>query len=569
MRLTLPPLPQSLSHEGPGKNLPPLPSRERAGESAARGWGSSRNPNLFACACLLVLVTILIGSATAKTLRYATQDEPQTLDPHSASLAVTTRLLSNVYEGLVGRDKNFKLVPWLATSWSQPDALTWRFRLRPNVKFHDGATLTADDVVFSMERILSPNSQFKSAVQGVAKAKKIDELTVDLIMREPNPVLLNHLFTFRIMNKAWAIRNNSVNPQNYKDKEDTFSSRNTNGTGPFILKERQTDVKTVLIQNPNWWNAGSPEKGNVTEVVLLPIKSNATRAAALLSGEVDFVNDPPPQDIARLKSGSEVKILEGLEARVQYLAFDTYREELLYSNIKGKNPFKDVRVRQAIAHAIDVQAIKTKVMRNLALPIGSIITATDQGYARDADKRLPFDREKAKKLLADAGYPTGFEVTLDCGNNQPAADICQSIAPMLAQIGIKVNPNIVNTANYFVKLQKVDTSFYLLSWGTPTSDALSTLQYLLRSNNGDNTGNGDGNYGRYSNPKFDQWVDAFRVEPDIKKRDTMIREALLILNTDLPVLPLHQAIIPWAMRKNVTAIFPPNSVPYFFRFRID
>ena len=516
-----------------------------------------------------VLLALLVGSASAKTLRYATQDEPQTLDPHSASLAVTTRLLSNVYEGLVGRDKDFKLVPWLATSWSQPDLLTWRFKLRPNVKFHDGAPLNADDVVFSVERALSPNSQLKSTVQGVARAKKIDDLTVDLIMREPNPVLLNHLFGFRIMNKAWAIKNNSANPQNYKDKEDTFSSRNTNGTGPFMVKERQTDVKTVLAENPNWWNKSSPEKGNVTEVILLPVKSNATRGAALLSGEVDFLNDPPPQDIARLKSVPAVKIVQGLEARVQYLVFDTYRSELLYSNIKGKNPLKDLRVRQAIAHAIDIQAIQSKVMRNLSLPIGSIITSTDQGYARDADKRLPLDREKAKKLLSQAGYASGFEITLDCGNNQPAADICQSISPMLAQIGIKVTPNIVNTSNFFSKLQKFDTSFYLLSWGTPTSDALSTLQYLLRTNDGGGTGNGDGNYGRYSNPKFDQLIDTFRVEPDMKKRDAMIREALLILNTELPVLPLHQAIIPWAMRRNVTAVFPPNSVPYFFRFQIN
>ena len=515
------------------------------------------------------LLAVFVSTASGKTLRYATQDEPQTLDPHSAQLAVTNRLLMNVYEGLVGRDRNFKLVPWLALSWSQPDVLTWRFKLRPNVTFHDGAPFTADDVVFSMERILSPNSQLKSAVQGVARAKKIDGLTVELIMREPNPVLLNHLFTFRIMNKAWATKNNSVNPQNYKDKEDTYSSRNANGTGPFMVKERQTDIRTVLIANPKWWNAKSPERGNVTEVVLLPVKSNATRAAALLSGEVDFVNDPPPQDIARLKAVPNVKIVEGLEARVQYLVFDTHSNELLYSNVKGKNPFKDLRVRQAIAHAIDVQAIKSKVMRNLSVPIGSIITSTDQGYSKDADKRLPLDREKAKKLLAEAGYANGFEVTLDCGNNQPAADICQAIAPMLAQIGIKMNPNIVNVSNFFSKLQKFDTSFYLLSWGTPTSDALSTLQYLLRANDGSNTGNGDGNYGRYNNPKFNQLVDAFRVEPDMKKRDAMIREALLILNTELPVLPLHQAIIPWAMRKNVTAVFPPNSVPYFFRFQIN
>ena len=520
----------------------------------------------------LVVSAVFACGIHAKTLRYATQDEPQTLDPHSASLAVTTRLLSNVYDPLVGRDKDFKLVPWLALSWSQPDARTWRFKLRPGVKFHDGAAFTADDVVFSVERALSATSQFKTVVQGVASAKKIDDLTVDLIMAEPNPVLLNHLFSFRIMNKAWSIKNNSRFPQNYRDKEDTFSSRNANGTGPFMVKERQTDVRTVLVANPNWWNKTSPEKGNVTEVVWLPIKSNATRAAALLSGEVDFLNDPPPQDIARLRAGTDVKVVESPEQRVQYLVFDVFRDELLYSNIKKKNPFKDVRVRRAVAHAIDIEAIRVKVMRNLSRPIGSLATPTEQGYAKDANVRLPLDRAKAKALLAEAGYPDGFSVTLDCGNNQPAADICQAIPPMLAQIGIKVTPNIVPTGNYFSKLQRFDTSFYLLSWGTPTADALNTLQFTLRSTEkgaGDNSGNGDGNYGRYANAAFDGFVDRAKIENDLVKRDALIREALLILKDELPVLPLHHAIIPWAMRKNVTAVFPPNSVPYFFRFRID
>ena len=517
----------------------------------------------------LLVSTVCAFGAHAKTLRYATQDEPQTLDPHSASLAVTTRLLSNVYETLVGRDKDFKLVPWLALSWTQPDSRSWRFKLRPGVKFHDGSPFTADDVVFSMERVLSPSSQFKSTVQGVASAKKIDDFTVDLIMSESNPVLLNHLFGFRIMSKAWSLKNNSRHPQNYRDKEDTFSSRNANGTGPFMVKERQTDVRTVLIANPNWWNKTSTEKGNVTEVIWLPIKSNATRAAALLSGEVDFVNDPPPQDIARLKSGADVKVVESPEQRVQYLVLDTFRDELLYSNIKKKNPFKDVRVRRAIAQAIDVEAIRVKVMRNLSRPIGSLVTSTEQGYDKDAAVRLPLDREKAKSLLTEAGYPNGFEVTLDCGNNQPAADICQAIPPMLAQIGIKVAPNIVPTGNYFSKLQRFDTSFYLLSWGTPTADAISTLQFTLRSRTEDSSGNGDGNYGRFSNAKFDDFVDRAKVENDLVKRDALIREALLILKSELPVIALHQAIIPWAMRKNVSAVFPPNSVPYFFRFKID
>ncbi len=511
----------------------------------------------------------IVAIAHAKTLRYATQDEPQTLDPHSASLAVTTRLLSNVYETLVGRDKNFKLVPWLAESWTQIDTRTWRFKLRPNVKFHDGSPFTADDVVFSLERVLSPNSQLKSTVQGVALAKKIDPLTVDFIMKEPNPVLLNHLFSFRIMSKVWATKNKALFPQNYRDKEDTYASRNANGTGPFMVRERQADVRTVLVANPHWWNRGDPDNGNITEVILLPIKSNATRAAALLSGEVDFVNDPPPQDIARLKAGTDVKVVESPEQRVQYLVFDMFRDELLYSNVKQKNPFKDLRVRRAIAHAIDVEAIHVKVMRKLSRPIGSIVTSTEQGYARDADVRLPLDRQKARALLSEAGYPNGFEVTLDCGNNQPAADICQAIPPMLAQIGIKVMPNIVPTANYFGKLQRFDTSFYLLSWGTPTSDALYSLQFTLHSPGSDANGSGDGNYGRYLNPKLDSLIDRARVENDLVKRDAIIREALLILKDELPIVTLHQSIIPWAMRKNITAVFPPNSVPYFFRFRSD
>jgi len=513
--------------------------------------------------------TLLVATAEAKTLRYASQDDPQTLDPHSANLVPTNRVLSQVYESLVMRDKNFKLVPALAVSWTQPDSKTWRFKLRPNVKFHGGEAFTADDVVFSVERALNPLSQLKSSVQGVASAKKVDNLTVDLIMKEPNPVLLNHLFNFRVMSKEWAVKNKTESPQNYKDREDTFASRTTNGTGPFKVTLRQPDIKTVLVANADWWNKNSPEKGNVTQVDLLPVKSNATRAAALLSGEVDFVLDPPPQDIARLKENPNVKVVEGHDASVQYLAFDQSRSELLYSDVKGKNPFKDVRVRQAVSHAIDINAIREKVMRNLSVPIGTMVTSDVRGYSKDVDKRLPFDREKAKALLAQAGYPNGFSVTLDCGNVQPAADICQAIPPMLSQVGIRVTPNIVPQTNYFPKIQKFDTSMYLLRWGTPTFDSLYTLQALLHTYGGEASGLGDSNYGRYSNPKLDQLISQIRTEGDLKKRDGLIREALLINANELPVIPLHQQLVPWAMRKNVDAVFTPNNVAYFFRFKIN
>ena len=520
-------------------------------------------------ASALALAISFLPAAHAKTLRYASQDDPQTLDAHAANLLPTNRVLSQVYEGLVMRDKNFKIVPGLAVSWSQPDPKTWRFKLRPNVKFHDGQVLTADDVVFSVTRALHPLSQLKSSLQGVASDRKVDNLTVELLMKEPNPVLLNHLFQFRIVSKEWSEKNKSVNPQNYKDGEDTFASRNTNGTGPFKVTLRQPDVKTVLVANPDWWNKNSPEKGNLTQVDILPVKSNATRAAALLSGEVDFVLDPPPQDIARLKGNANVKILEAPEARFQYIAFDSNRNELLYSDVKGKNPLKDVRVRQAIAHAIDIAAIKEKVMRGLSVPTGSIVPPGVQGYSKDADKRYEFDKDKAKKLLTEAGYPNGFSITFDCGNIQPAADICQAVPPMLSQIGIRATPNIIPQASYFPKIQKFDTSMYLLSWGAATYDALYNLQLLLHTSTGDNTGFGDSNYGRYSNPKLDELIKKIAVEGDMKKRDGLIREALLLVNSDVALLPLHLPVVPWAMRKNVDAVFAPNNIAYFFRFKLN
>jgi peptide/nickel transport system substrate-binding protein len=518
---------------------------------------------------LALALACLPLAAAAKTLRYASQDDPQTLDPHSANLASSSRITSNLYEPLVWRDKAWKIIPWLATSWTQPNERTWRFKLREGVKFHDGATLTADDVVFSVERALSPTSQMRVALQGVEKAQKVDALTVDLLMREPNPALLSHLANFRIMGKAWAVKTGSTRPQDYTAKEDTYASRNANGTGAFMVKERQPDVRTVLVAHRDWWGhkAGMNE-GNLTEVVLLPIKSNATRLAALLSGEVDFVLDPPTQDVARLRADANIKVIEGGELRVQYIAFDVFRDNLLYGNAKGKNPFKDLRVRQAVAHAIDAEAIRSKVMRGFARPVGAVITPGVQGYTAEADKRLPYDRDKAKRLLAEAGYADGFEVTLDAGNIQPASDIAQAVAAMLSQVGIKVRTNIVPQGNYFPKIEKFDTSFYVLSWGGGiTADALYTLQALLHTPN--KKGEGDFNMGRWSNARMDELIQQLQVERDAAKRDAIVREALLLTAKELPLVAIHQPLIPWAMRKNVSAWFSPVNTLYFYRVRMD
>jgi peptide/nickel transport system substrate-binding protein len=388
-------------------------------------------------------------------------------------------------------------------------------------------------------------------MQGVEGAKKVDTYTVDIISKGPNPTLLDQLTEVRMMNKAWAEKYNAQRPQDFKNKEETFTARNANGTGPFVLKSREPDVKTVLVKNSNWWGKLD---GNIDEVVYTPIKSDATRVAALLSGELDFVLDPPVQDMDRLKRDSNLKVLEGNENRTIFLNFDQGRNELLYSNVKGKNPFKDIRVRQAMAYAIDVNAIHKQIMRGLALPTGSMIAPQVRGYSKEFDKRWPFDLAKAKKLMADAGYPQGFEVTLDCPNNRYINDekICQAIAAMLAKIDIKIKLNAMPRVNYFPKIQTGDTSMYLLGWGVPTFDALYTLQAILRTKGAG--GDGSWNFSGYSNPKVDAIVDKLKTETDFAKRAALASEALSIDIADVGHIPIHHQVIPWAMRKNVTVV---------------
>jgi peptide/nickel transport system substrate-binding protein len=311
-------------------------------------------------------------------------------------------------------------------------------------------------------------------------------------------------------------------------------------------------VKTVAVKNSNWW--GKPE-GNVDEVVYQPIKSDGTRLAALLSGEIDFVLDPPPQDVPRLKQDKKIKVVEGNENRTIFLGMDQWRDELVYSNVKGKNPFKDQRVREAVQLAIDVQAIKTQVVRGLSIPTAVMFAPQVAGYPKDLDKVKAVDREKAKKLLADAGYPNGFEVTLDCPNNRYIADekICVAIAGMLAQVNIKVKVNTMPRAQYFPKIQNFDTSFYMLGWGVPTFDSQYALQSLLRTLV-PKTADGDYNLGKYSNAKVDAAVDKLKTEVDPARRAALAREITIQHMADVGHIPLHHQVIPWAMGANVTVV---------------
>jgi peptide/nickel transport system substrate-binding protein len=504
----------------------------------------------LAAVLLVSFASATFSAAEAKTFRWSSKGDVLTLDPHSQNEGLNNTMSDHIYEPLVNRGKKLELEPCLALSWEPVNATTTRFKLRDKVVFHDGASFSADDVVFSIGRALEKTSDFAAYMQGIKEAKKVDNLTVDIISDGPNPTLLDQLTEVRMMNKAWALKNNAQRPQDFKNKEETFTARNANGTGPFILKSREADVKTVITANPKWW--GKPD-GAIDEVVYRPIAQDATRLSALLTGEVDFVLDPPVQDLARLQENKEIKILEGNENRTVFLNFDQSRDELLYGS-KGKNPFKDIRVRQAMLLAIDANAIHNVTMRKLSLPTMSLIAPQVRGYAANLEKRPAVDLAKAKKLMADAGFTAGVDVTMDCPNNRYINDekICVALAGMLSKIDIRVKVNAMPRVNFFPKIQKSDTSMYLLGWGVPTFDSLYTLQSILRTKG--EGGDGTWNFSGYSNPKIDAIIDKLKTEVDFKKRATLTEEALALNQADIGHIPLHHQVIPWAMRKNVTVI---------------
>ena len=494
----------------------------------------------------------LAAPAHAATLHWAAQNDILTLDPHSQNHATTSSLLQHAYEGLTRYTKTYSIEPALATGWTQVSPTLMRFTLRKGVKFHDGSPFSADDVVFSFHRILQPQGTMQIYVNGVTDVKKVDDYTVDLVLSGPNPVLLRNLADFRIMSKAWCVKHNSENVQNYVAKEESYASRNANGTGPYILKSWEPDKRIVLVANPDWWDK---REGNVTEVIYTPIKSSATRIAALLSGDVDLVTDLPPQDVARLRADPKLKILDGIEVRTIFIGMDQHADELRYSSVKGKNPFKDIRVREALNLAVDRDAIRRVTMRGLSLPAAIMVAPGVHGHTDDIDQALKLDVEGAKKLLAEAGYPQGFDFALDCPNNRYVNDeeICQALVGMWAKVGLKVKLNAQPMATFIQKVQKFDLDTYMLGWGVVNFDANYTLQSLVHTK----TGGADGsfNLGRISDPKIDALVDAIKVELDVAKRDAMLREALLRTRDQYFYVPLHHQLRPWAMKKNVTAVY--------------
>lgn len=501
------------------------------------------------------------GSVAAQsvTIRVANQGDSLSMDPHSLNESLQLSVTGNVYEPLVGRNKDLSLAPMLATSWKQTSPTVWRFELRQGVQFHDGSPFTADDVLFSFKRTQMDGSDMKSYTNDFKEVRKINDHVVEIETKTPFPILPDVVSLVYIMSKKWCEANQAVGPVDRRKGIENAASFRANGTGPWRLRERQPNVRTTFSRNGNYWGKN---ESNATDIIYTPIGNDATRVAALLSGEVDVMEPVPVQDIERVNSSPNTRAITGPELRTIFLGFDQKRDELLYSSVKGKNPFKDKRVRQAFYQAIDIDGIKKTVMRGASNPSALLVGPGINGFQPDM-KRLPYDVEAAKKLMADAGYGNGFEVSMNCPNDRYVNDarICQAVAANLARINVKINLQAETKGTYFPKILRRDTAFYMLGWTPSTYDSHNALNALVACV--DDKGAGQFNLGAYCNPKVDELTKKIQAETDKNKRNAMIREAFEIHAGDVGHIPLHQQSLAWGVSKKVQLVqLADNFMPF-------
>jgi peptide/nickel transport system substrate-binding protein len=513
------------------------------------------------------VIALAAGTATPASaenvLRWASATEALTFDPHAVPHTPTMVETSQVYESLVGFNSRYEIEPSLAVAWHLIGPTTWQFDLRQGVRFHDGSPFTAEDVVFSLNRAMSSTSGFKGGdFATITAVEAVDGHTVRIKTTGPNMILPDQLNIISMMSKRWAEQHDALLPAAYGD-DMTYAEIHANGTGPFKLESFEEGVGTVMTRNPQWWGlAQNPH--NLDRIVHTVIKDPGLRLQALLSGEIEFLIDPPFSDLDKIEGTPDLKLERANEARTIFLGLDQGSGELRSSNIKGRNPFADRRVRQAVYQAIDEEKIVDEVMSGLAIPAGIVLEPGIVGYAPELDTRLPFDPDAAKALFAEAGYPDGFAVTLDCPNDRYINDeaICRAVAVMLGEIGIRVAVAARPTREHFPLIQKRKTDFYMLGWSTSTFDSLNHFTYLIRSD-------GSFNGANYADPRVDDLIDTIRTTMVTYARDALIEQVWKTVREDIVYVPLHHQVIAWAMRDRLELPVDPWNWPRFRLARLN
>ena len=493
---------------------------------------------------LLLLVAALVAlsgplPASAKTLRMAYDADPTSLDPHEQLASATLQLSHLTFDPLLRFRQDLTLEPRLAKSWEKIDERTTRFQLREGVHFHSGRTLTAEDVVWTFNR-LKTSPDFKALFEPFTEAKAIDDLTVDLITKGPYPLVLNlATYIFPMDREFYTGIDERGRPKDDIVKQGaSFASTHVSGTGPFIVTEREQGVKLELRRFADYWDKASP--GNVDHIVLTPIKEPATRVAALLAGDVDFVAPVPPTDFDRVKNDPCCTLFTMLSTRILTFELDQNRVAA----------FKDPRVRLAINYAINRPGIVDKILRGFGTPAGEL---SPLGYAGYVPGLLPrFDLDKAKALMAEAGYADGFSVSMMAPNNRYIEDqrIAQAVAAMLAKINIKVDLQTMPKAQYWQRFDERAADIMMIGWQSDTQDSANFYEFLVMTPN-QATGYGQYNAGNYSNPEVDRLTLETQTMTDRKVRAEVLKKIERILYDDAALIPLHWQHLSWAARKNV------------------
>ena len=512
-------------------------------------------------ALLAAVVAAIAFPAHAETLRWARAGDALTLDPHAQNEGPTHTIRHQMYEPLIIRDTTGAFEPALATEWgpSADDPNVWVFKLREGVKFHDGADFTAEDVVFSFERAKQPNSDMKELIGSIVEVRAVDDYTIEMVTDGPNPILPSNLTNLFIMDKGWTEANNTVNVQDFEGGEITFATTNANGTGPYVLTSREPDVKTVMTRNEDYWGRDQFPM-EVSEIVYTPIQNAATRVAALLSGEVNFLQDMPVQDLQRVDAAEGLVVKQAPQNRVIFFGMNQGADDLERDNIEGANPLADVRVRKAMSMAINRDAIRQVVMRGQSQPAGMIAPPFVNGWTMEMDSESSTDVEAAKALMAEAGYGDGFSIQLDCPNDRYINDegICQAAVGMLGQIGVTVNLEAIPKAQHFPKITDGNTDFYMLGWGVPTYDSEYIFNFLVHGRESDiGTWNGTG----FDNDELDAKIKSLASNTDLEARNADIADIWRVVQDEVLYIPIHHQVLNWGMAEGVGIEVDPEDQP--------
>jgi peptide/nickel transport system substrate-binding protein len=505
---------------------------------------------------LALVASAIATPALAVTLRYGGTTAALTMDPHATNDFVTAALVRQVYDSLVGLDDAMELTPGIATEWSYQGDNTWRFKLRSGVKFHDGSTMTADDVVFSIMRERTA-PLYAAQFGDISEAKKIDDTTIDVVSKGPDPILPRKMVRLFIMSKAWATANGVEKvPDLGAQGTEAYTLRHANGTGPMSLVSQEPGQRTVFARNKNYWGEFP---GNVDEAIYTPIGSSPTRVAALLSNELDLITDLPIQDIDRVKNTPGFKVQQAPQQLIMELEMDGTRDVALDAYDKAgqplkTNPLKDVRVRRAFASAIDAKLIVDRVMRGQATVVGTASAKGFGGYQPDLDQRWPTDIEKAKQLLAEASYKDGFAIQLNCPLERyvNTEEICRAVASMLARIGVEVRVKGMVWPEFARMLVNgPSSSFHLIGVGGTSGDTQDTFVSAMATRD-KATGRGGTNWALWSNAAFDANLNELLRTFDPQKRTELYRKGLTIARDEVHAVYLHQPLISWGMKETVT-----------------